>query len=480
MKELLLENMCGLKRLAVLEDGRLMELLEERPGEGKLAGSIFLGRVENVLPGMNAAFVDIGLEHNAFLSADDMKSRLDGDPEAERSFRRRSIRELVHPGQEILVQVTKEPGGTKGCRITTGLTFPGRMSVLLCGMDAVSISRRITDPGERERLRGIGRGLIADTGCGIILRTAAGGRSREELAADFARARAQWEEVRVKASHAIAPRLICSDEDLVLCAARDLLDETVDRVLVEDGEMLREMQRLSGIMSPELTDRIRSGGETASVFDAARVDVQFDRAMQHRIWLKSGGFLVMDETEALTVIDVNTGKFVGKQSMEETFYRLNCEAAEEIARLLRLRDVGGIVVIDFIDMALQESREKLLGYMEELLAKDRNHTGIAGFTALGLLELTRKKIRRPAAKRLWHACPACKGAGSVPSHDTLAWRAVRRAMVMRREGHHEPLCLTASRPVADRIRAIGLPEGVQLVCSGSISDGEWTVGPAGI
>ena len=480
-REFLLETVRGQTRLAVVEDGALCELYYERPGSEKLSGNLYLGRVQNILPGMNAAFVDIGQEKNAFLHAGDIPVDPGEAQELANRMKDARIERMIRPGQELLVQVIKEPGGTKGCRITRDVTVPGRMTVLLPSVSYAGVSRKITDPAERERLLGIANALAGDTGMGVIVRTAAEGVDEETLRADYRAACELWKTIDQKARHAKAPKLIHSDGSLALRVVRDMLDETAESVQVDDGALYEEVRRYASMLAPGLESRILCYAGQTPLFDVYRVDAQADKRMGRHVWLKSGVSLVVDETEAMTVIDVNTGKFVGTKSFDETVFKLNCEAAREIARLLRLRDIGGIIIIDFIDMERAEHREALLALLRELMAGDRNRTNVVGFTGLGLVEMTRKKVRRPITKQLMHICSDCGGRGVVPSYETTARRIVRELWVRKRQGSEGMLLVEAVEPVVGWLCTIGAPDGMQVYACAStaLPESEYTILPVG-
>ena len=480
-RELLLEAVAGQTRLAVVEDDKLCELYYERPGSEYLSGNLYLGRVQNVLPGMNAAFVDIGLDKNAFLYAGDIPVDTREAGELADRMRGARIEKMLHPGQELLVQVVKEPGGTKGCRVSSHITVPGRMTVLLPTVSYVGISRKIVDPAERDRLHEIAAELTGDSGMGVIVRTAAMGVDAGALRSDYASACALWREIEARAKVARAPKRIHSDGSLALRAVRDMLDDSVEAIRVDGAALFRQTAGYARLLAPKLAGRVAEYAGETPLFDLYRVDVQADRRMGRHVWLKSGGSLVIDETEALTVIDVNTGKFVGGKSFDDTVFRLNCEAAKEIARLIRLRDIGGIIVIDFIDMDSQANRDALLKLVTELMAADRNRTNVVGFTGLGLLEMTRKKSRRPLTKQLMHVCPACGGWGAVPSYETTARRAIREVWARGRAHPQGALLVEAAPPVAGWLNTIGAPEGMEVYAAADarLPESEYRISPAG-
>ncbi|MBR3502910.1 MAG: Rne/Rng family ribonuclease [Clostridia bacterium] len=460
-KELLIESELGQTRLAILEDGELMECYAERPGQEKLPGSIFVGRVANILPGMQAAFVDIGLEKNALLHAGDIKlniSDFGADAETlEKELKGRSIGRMVRMGQEMLVQVVKDPGGAKGPRISSHVTLPGRLAVLLPTVNYIGISRRIDDEATRARLREAAEKYRPE-GMGLIVRTAAADAGEEDFARCVESLLRLWRSIQARAAHSKAPALIHRDEGLINWAVRDRLTPDVTRVVAEGETAFRALLDAAETLSPELMDRVELYDGKTPLFDLYRVDAQFDKALKRRVWLGSGGFLIIDHTEALTVVDVNTGKFVGTKNLDDTVYKLNCEAAREIARQLRLRDVGGIIVIDFIDMEEDDHKQGLLALLRQLLRDDRTKTNVVGLTGLGLVEMTRKKIHQPAHQLLGRACPECGGSGFIDSEETVA-RRILHELRARSEGASGWL-VKASAGVAGRLTLIGAPANV--------------------
>ena len=461
-KEILIDTLMGETRLALLEDGELAEFYCERRGQEKLSGNIYAGLVENVLPGMNAAFVDIGLRKNAFLCADDILPDARGDAELESRLRGQRIEKAIKKGQQVLVQVIKEPGGSKGPRVSNHVTLPGRKLVLLPTMRYAGVSKRIGDESERGRLRRIAESLCNEAEMGLIVRTAAEGATEDELRQECRTLCRLWEKIANRGSHSRPPQLIHMDGSLPYRAVRDMLDVDTLAVRTDDPEIAGALRSAAGDIAPEWADRIELYTGQTPLFDLYRVDSQVEKALDKQIWLKSGGYLVIDETEALTVVDVNTGKFVGKQSLSETIFRTNQEAAAEIARQIRLRDVGGIVVIDFIDMELPEQRDEVLKVLRESLKSDRNRTNVVGFTGLGLVEMTRKKVRQPLLRQMYRQCSACGGTGMILSAETAA-RKVLREICRRREAG--ALLATVSAEVAAELESIGVPVGVQAYVS---------------
>ncbi|MBQ6373668.1 MAG: Rne/Rng family ribonuclease [Clostridia bacterium] len=450
-REILIESLLGETRLAVIEDGRLCELHIEGPDGSDVAGSIYLGRVESTVPGLNAAFVDIGLERNGFLAAADM-------PAGAQSGAGR-IKKLVHPGETVLVQVDKPQSGQKGHRLTGQITLPGRYLALLPGTRQAAVSKKINEDDERMRLTNVVRALVEKSGIGAIARTAAAHTDAEVLEAEYDRLLAHWEMIRDRSEHTAAPRCLYSNRDLIARCAREMLDGDTDALLVEDRETFESLRSEVSATAPGFLSVMRQNEGRIALFDLYRVDHQLDKALKKHVWLDNGGSLVIEATEAMTVIDVNTGRFTGKRDVEETLYGINCEAATEIVRQLRLRDIGGIIIVDFIDMADPSHREALVERLRELAVTDHNRLTVVGMTGLGLVELTRKKQRRPLALKLLHKCTDCGGEGYVPSHEFIARRILREIWRRRRSGDESVLCVDAAAPVAGWLKKLGPPAG---------------------
>lgn len=473
---ILMESLRMETRLAVIEDGQLCELYVERPNSDDGVGSIYLGRVENVLTGMNAAFVDIGTEKNGFLYAGDIQI---GDRELQKRLDGLRIEKLVRPGQEILVQVVKAQSGQKGHRVSSHLTLPGRALVLLPGTNYVGVSKKITDAAARDRLYAAARELVKDTGTGMIVRTAAEGLSEDAIAREFEALTSRWWDIETRSQHAIAPKKVFSNDDLVLQCVRERLNADVDAVWADGQDLYDRLKACAEGLAPQWADRIRLHEGQMPLYDLHRVDAQLDKALRKYVWLKSGGSLVIEETEAMTVIDVNTGKYTGKKDLEETLFRLNCEAAEEIARQLRLRDIGGIVIVDFIDMDVRANNERLLECLRECFKADKNRTNVVGMTGLGLVEITRKKARRPLSRQLLHTCSDCGGDGVVMSHETTARRIVHEVWRRRRLGETNPILIRSSEPVVKWLKTIGAPDGGAVFLSKcDMKPGDYEIVPA--
>lgn len=467
--EILMDSLKGETRVAVLEDGTLTEFLLERSDRKTLAGNIYLGRVENVLPGMNAAFVNIGLEKNGFLYAGDLRmDRRDFGPDAEKvsaELDSRSITQMVRRNQEVLVQVTKEPGGTKGPRVSGHITVPGRLTVLLPSVNYVGISRKIRDEATRERLRGTLMRL-KPAEFGVIARTAAETATEAELQRDLEAVLKLWENVQRRAATVNPPRMLLGDATLPFRCIRDMLRDDVQRVRIDGRDIYNEALQCAQLLAPELADRIELHEGPYPLMEQYRVSHQFQKAFARKVWLKSGGFLVFDTTEALTVIDVNTGKFTGKTSLDDTVYALNCEAAVEIARQLRLRDIGGIIVIDFIDMEQSEHNAGLVQLFKQELKKDRSHTNLIGLSQIGLMELTRKRQAHTLTSTLTVTCPECQGAGSVFAYETVARMALDQLRTRAAMDQSAAYLIECAPPVATTLMKLGGLKGIRaFVCA---------------
>ena len=408
-------------RIALLEDGQLMEYRVER--EERVVGSIFKGIVQNVLPGMDAAFVDIGLERNAFLHVGDIlpDEGHDNSPASlKRSeLRRRKIKDLLKPGQQLMVQVTKGTRGTKGARVTTRIALPGRYVVLMPEANNVGVSRKIEDRAERDRLRRVGDRIVPD-GYGLILRTECEGRTEAELKADILFLQNQWQDVMRNAKRMRAPACIHRDQTLLYRTVRDMFGEGIDRMVLDDPDEYEKVQLVATAVAPALRERIHLYDKDIPIFDNFGIEKELERLLQHKVPMRSGGYLVIDEMEALTAIDVNTGKNVGTTSLNETIIRANMEASEEVLRQLRLRDMGGIIVIDFIDMEGADDRKRVLNHFTDGLERDRARTRVGRVSSLGLVEITRKRTGESVTEAISDVCPLCQGQGRISSKETVS------------------------------------------------------------
>lgn len=440
-KELLINYGPHESRLAIMEDGQLVEFYITHEDEDQAAGNIYKGRVENVLPGMRAAFVNLGLEKNAFLYVDDAHAE---DRDRKKS---RSIQDVLKVGQEVVVQIAKEPIGNKGARVTTDISLPGRFLVLTPYSETVGVSRRIDSERERDRLREMAE-KMRPKGMGLIVRTVAEGTSQRALMRDLAYLRRVWSRVRHKSRTSKAPSMLHREAGLIARSLRDHLDESVDRFIIDDPHAFMKARELAQSLSPGLKNRIELYQGTVPLFEARGIEAELDRALKRRVWLKCGGYLVIDETEALTVIDVNTGKNVGTTDLSDTVLATNKEAAVEIARQLRLRDISGIVVVDFIDMENETDQTDVIKTFQKALRDDRTRVTVLGLTRLGLLEMTRKKVRESLLNQMTRVCPVCEGRGHVLSEDVVARRVRYRIMEKFRESDAEAVLVETHPLVA--------------------------------
>jgi len=428
-------------RVAIIEDGSLAEIYFER--EEKVIGSIYKGKVQNVLPGMGASFVDIGLGRNAFLYVDDInKTPLNiGDVEVTSGRSGWTIGEKVSKGDDVLVQIVKEPRGLKGARISTNISLPGRYLILMPTGKYSGVSRKIDSAEERNRLKGIMK-RIRPEGMATVVRTAAGNVSEAELIADLGVLIRMWHGILETFKRAQAPALLHKDMNLVYKAARDFVTPDIDHVYIDDAEEFDKVRDFMRLLGPQYLDRIEHYNSGRSLFKDFRVDEEIQKLLRPKVNLPSGGSIVIETTEALTVIDINSGKFTGGRNLEDTIVKTNVEAAAEIARQVRLRDIGGIIVCDFIDMNSESSRNKVLQTLEAGLRRDRTRTTIQSFSALGLLEFTRKRVGKDLAGQLRSSCPTCHGAGAVMSPESVTietFRKIRHDI----DGKHEPVVVEA-------------------------------------
>lgn len=407
-------------RIAVLQNKQLMEYRVER--EERVAGSIFKGIVQNVLPGMDAAFIDIGLEKNAFLNIVDLlfeDSENTSTSLKRADIRRKKIRDLLKPGQEIMVQVVKGPHSTKGARVTTKISLPGRYVVLIPESKQISISKKIDDWKERDRLKRILESLIPE-GFGAVVRTEAEGKASHEIHTDIAFLKQNWKQILYSAQTQRAPTCIHRDQTLLYRTLRDGFTEDIERIVIDDPEEYEKMNFLARLISPQLKNHIELYDQSTPIYDEYKIESELERLLQHKVSLKSGGYLVIDEMEALTAIDVNTGKQISNTSLGDAILKANMEAADEVCRQLRLRDMGGIIVIDFIDMESFQDRKQVQEYFSHKLGEDKARTRIGKISSLGLLELTRKRSGESITEAITDVCAKCNGQGRTPSKETVA------------------------------------------------------------
>jgi len=424
MNEIIVDVSFDQTRVALLENGELVEVYIERFSNKRTVGNIYKGRVENVLPGMQAAFVDIGLEKNAFLYVKDVIEEFKELYNNGNKREQISIKDVVKKGQEIMVQVAKEPLDSKGARVTTIITLPGRFLVLAPMASYVGVSRRIESEEEKNRLKEIIYKIKPDD-MGVIIRTAAEGKSIEDFKQDIDFLKKLWRKIKKKDKMYNAPRIIYRDLNLVMRSVRDMFTGDIDHFIINNRNEYKKVMELLDLISPWLKDRVCFFDGNQNIFDYYKVEAKIASALNRKVWLKSGGYIVIDRTEALTSIDVNTGKYVGSINLKDTVLKTNLEAAEEIAKQLRLRDIGGIVIVDFIDMNNSEHERQVLEKLRACLKKDRTKSNILGITQLGLVELTRKKAGKRIGSVLQKPCPYCEGTGRVLSEETVAKKIER-------------------------------------------------------
>ncbi len=436
-------------RVALLEGGQVVELYIERKRDASLVGNIYKGKVIKILPGMQSAFVDIGLDKAAFLYVADIMTDLEeyytafleNDHEKIDLYEKTEItpdksvpiEDLIQEGQELLVQVSKDPIGTKGARVTSYVTLPGRYVVLMPNVDHVGISRRIENEEIRTRLKNIAL-EVRTKNYGLIMRTASEDATLEEIKKDYDFLTLLWENIYTKKDRVSAPSLLYNDLDLIFRSVRDFMSHDVERLLIDSKEEYDRIVEFAGSYFPRILEKISLYEDREPIFDALGIELDISRALDRKVWLKSGGYIVIDQTEAMTVIDVNTGKYVGKESLEDTILKTNLEAVKEIAYQIRLRNLGGIIIIDFIDMEKAENREKVFSSFVEVMKKDRAKNTIYNITELGIVQMTRKRVRESLGRTLSEQCPYCEGKGFVKSPRTVAYEIfgkIRRMNLQR-------------------------------------------------
>ena len=464
-KEEILVNVTSREvRAALLENGILQEVYIERSGRQGLIGNIYKGSVSRVLPGMQAAFVDVGLERTAFLHASDIATR--GIPEEAAPASAREvpdIRELVREGAEVLVQVVKEPLGNKGARLSTFITLPSRFLVLLPAGGGVGVSSRIDDEEERERLRGMLEAILAEDGRpgGVIVRTAAEGADEAALKADFDFLQKLWAVVQRQCSKAPVKTLIHEDLPLPVRVLRDLVTNDVERILVDSEHDFHDMKSFTANFLPEIEPMLELYTRRRPIFDLHGIEDEIKKALERSIPLKSGGYVIFDQTEAMTTVDVNTGGYVGFRNLEETIFRTNMEAAVTIARQLRLRNLGGIIIIDFIDMEEEEHRRRVLQALEQAMGRDHARHQITPVSPLGLVEMTRKRTRESLQHILCEDCPSCSGRGFVMTPASVCSEIFREIIRQHRQFRFDELLVLAHQDIIDLLlseEADGLAE----------------------
>ncbi|WP_237386529.1 ribonuclease G [Xenorhabdus sp. Sc-CR9] len=450
--ELLVNVTPSETRVAYIDGGVLQEIHIEREARRGIVGNIYKGRVSRVLPGMQAAFVDIGLEKAAFLHASDIMPHTECIAGEERkNFHVRDISKLVHQGQDLIVQVVKDPLGTKGARLTTDITLPSRYLVFMPGASHVGVSQRIESEEERERLKSIVIDYCDEHG-GFIIRTAAEGVGAEEIAQDAAFLKRLWSKVIERKKRNITKNKVYGELALAQRILRDFVGASLDRIRVDSRLTFIQLQEFIDEYIPEMNAKLEYFQGEQPIFDLYGVENEIQRALERKVELKSGGYLIIDQTEAMTTIDINTGAFVGHRNLEETIFSTNIEATQTIARQLRLRNLGGIIIIDFIDMDNEEHRRRVLASLDLALSKDRVKTTINGFSQLGLVEMTRKRTRESLEHILCDSCPTCQGRGTVKSVETVCYEILREIVRVNRAINANRFLVYASPAVSEVLK----------------------------
>lgn len=460
--ELLINVTPQESRIALLSNGVLQEVHIERETHKGIVGNIYKGKVSRVLPGMEAAFINIGLEKAAFLHTSDLTSKFKVADKIGRTDSQVSsngnhtasapnITDLLYEGKNILVQVIKDPLGTKGARLTTYVTIPSRSLVLVPEDKSLGVSSKIEDPEERERLKILVESLRSenDDDYGYIIRTAAEGIDEVSLKADMKFLRKQWAKILENSAQTKKPKVIYSDLPLVQRVLRDMVAESIEKVRIDSRETLANIKEFCSVFIPDILDVIEHYPGERPIFDIYGVEDEIQKALQRQVQLKSGGYLIIDQTESMTTIDVNTGGFVGHRNLEETIFKTNLEAAQAIARQLRLRNLGGIIIIDFIDMTDYDHRQQVLLALEKLLADDYAKTYVSTVSQLGLVEMTRKRTRESLEHIVCEACPVCIGKGYLKTAQTVCYEIFREIIREVRQFDAKELLVLASQEVVD-------------------------------
>lgn len=460
-REIIINSTPHETRVGLLEDGRLVELLVQGSEEHRLVGNIYKGRIKTVLPGMQAAFVDIGMEKAAFLHSSDIgqisdDSRYDTDEDEEspadivRKTRRAGIETVLKDGQEVLVQVIKEPISTKGPRVTSEVSIAGRYLVLVPDDQHIRVSKRITDWGEKKRLRNILRPLRPE-GFGLIIRTEGEGRQEADFKADIKRLLKFWSQLKKRADGVAPPAIIHQEMGMITGIIRDVYSDDVESLVVDNRSVYREILSFVREIAPALKGRVRLYSDATPVFDHFNIEQEIEKMIDRRVWIRKGSYLIIDQTEAMVTIDVNTGRFVGKKDQESTILRTNLEAAREVARQIRLRDIGGLIIIDFIDMYSRENRRKLYDEFCSWLRYDRAKRAVSPVSDFGLIEMTRERIRPSLMTALSEPCPHCHGLGRVLSKQTMSTKVERWFQRAKAMGKHSRFNLIVHPSLAEHL-----------------------------
>ncbi|MGX1201802.1 ribonuclease G [Marinobacter sp. MBR-105] len=456
MSEEILINVTPVEtRVALVENGMLQEAYIERTSRKGIVGNIYKGKVVRVLPGMEAAFVDIGLERAAFIHASDVVSgQASGDEPSDAPRTVPDIRTLLREGQSLVVQVTKDPIGTKGARLTTQLSIPSRYLVFMPGVCHVGISQRIEDDNERARLKSLieeGAAEHDDVQGGYIIRTAAEAASAEDLIADMTYLHRLSQSIQERIAKAPAPSVVYQDLPLFIRTIRDLIRPQTEKVRIDSRESYQRVMEFVKEFVTEFADKVEYYPGERPIFDLYSVEDEIQKALSRKVQLKSGGYVIIDQTEAMTTIDINTGAFVGHRNLEETIFKTNLEAARSISRQLRLRNLGGIIIIDFIDMEDPEHQRQVHRMLEKMLERDHAKTKITGVSELGLVEMTRKRTTESLGQVLCEPCPICDGRGFLKTAETVCYEIFREILRVNRAYEAENYLVMASQKVVDRL-----------------------------
>lgn len=467
-KEIVINSTNEDTRIALLENGKLVEIFVERPDNERMVGDIYKGRIRRVVKGMHAAFINIGFEQDAFLHFSDIGEEVnqlfaDIDDEMFESKNNKSDidpADLLRNDQEIAVQIIKEPIITKGPRVTTELTLPGRFMVLAPNQERVGVSRKISSIRERKRLRSIAR-KIRPKQFGIIVRTVAEGKSEAILRVDLQKLMATWRRIESEIKQIRPPKLIYKDLGMASSVIRDLFTSDVKRVVIDTRKMYREINKYLKEVNSELRNRLEYFKSHQPVFDAFNIEKELQRSLERKVWMENGGYIIIDQTEALTAIDVNSGRYFGKKDHERNSLKINLEAAREIARQLRLRDIGGLIVIDFIDLEKEENRDKIMNELKKEFANDRAINRVAEMSRFGLVEMTRQRIRPSLIYNINEPCPNCEGTGLVPTQGAVLAnieRLIRRYVATKNDrriiiqAHPNLISYMNNRKISRRMR----------------------------
>ncbi|OGW79660.1 MAG: hypothetical protein A3G33_07190 [Omnitrophica bacterium RIFCSPLOWO2_12_FULL_44_17] len=459
-KDILISEEVNERRVAILENGKLEEFFIERADTYKMFGNIYKGIVKSVIPGMQAAFVDLGTQKDGFLYVTDalesplgLDSAFEDIEYEEKSERKQfqRIEDLLKPGQEVIVQIVKEPIRSKGPRLTTHFAIPARYLVLMPGDHKLGISRRVDSRSERDRIRAIFQELSCPSDIGFIVRTAGEGKTKKEFARDIKYLTRVWSKIKTECQNKTAPCLIHSELDLVERIIRDFYNEEVERIVVDNKNLYNQVKRFLNIYLPGVKVKFDWYKGDAPLYEKYHIEKEVERTFHKKVYLHSGGHIIIEQTEGLVAIDVNTGKFTGSKDLEETVYRTNLEAASEIARQVRLRDMGGIVVIDFIDMEEEDHRRHLYRLFKDAVRRDRAKTNILQMSELGLVEMTRQRIRPSLESAVYDSCPYCTGKGSVKSVTTMTIHTIKEIKKALNHSHNKVINAYVHPDVAERL-----------------------------